>query len=223
MKRILLVDDEKRMLDLLELYLVPHGYEVHKVRSGTEGLEELRIYSYDLVLLDIMMKDMDGMETCRRIRTFSKVPIIMLTAKDQKEDVIRGLKTGADDYITKPFDEEILIARIEALLRRENPQSSIQVNGLEWNSDTYELHFGNEEISLTPKEFQLLGLLLKHPNHVYDRNDLLDLVWGIQSDTGGRTIDSHVRHIREKIRRSGFPINDHLKTVWGVGYKWINK
>lgn len=222
MKRILLVDDEKRMLDLLELYLVPHGYVVHKVRSGAEGLEELRTYSYDLVLLDIMMKDMDGMETCRRIRTFSKVPIIMLTAKDQKEDVIQGLKTGADDYITKPFDEEILIARIEALLRREHPQSSIEINGLEWNSDTYELHFGSEEIPLTPKEFQLLGLLLRRPNHVYDRNDLLDLVWGIQSDTGGRTIDSHVRHIREKIRRSGFPINDHLKTVWGVGYKWIN-
>ncbi|WP_347861112.1 response regulator transcription factor [Salimicrobium sp. PL1-032A] len=222
MTQILIVDDEQRMLDLLELYLTPHGYKVTKVLHGADALEKLKKEPFDLVVLDIMMKGMDGFETCRRLRAFSDVPVLMLTAKDQKEDVIKGLNLGADDYVTKPFDEEILVARIEALLRRNAP-SSIKVDGLQWNEERYELSYGNCSIPLTPKEFQLIRLLLKRPNHVYDRNDLLDLVWGVESDTEGRTIDSHIRNIREKIRHSGFPVDEHLKTVWGVGYKWLQK
>ncbi|SIS48081.1 response regulator transcription factor [Salimicrobium flavidum] len=220
MTQILVVDDEQRMLDLLELYLLPHGYDVTKASGGAEALEKLKHKPYDLIVLDIMMKEMDGFETCRRLRAFTDIPVLMLTAKDQKEDVLKGLKTGADDYVTKPFDEDILIARIETLLRRSAP-SSLEINGLRWNEDTYELKYNGYSVPLTPKEFQLIGLLLKRPGHVYDRNDLLDLVWGFESDTEGRTIDSHVRNIREKIRRSGFPADDHLKTVWGVGYKWV--
>lgn len=220
MAKLLMVDDEERMLNLLELYLRPHGYEITKVSSGQEALRMLRERPFDLVLLDIMMEGMDGFETCRRLRTFSDLPVLMLTAKDQKEDVVKGLKIGADDYVTKPFDEDILVARIETLLRRNTP-ASIEMNGLIWKEENHELSYGKEAIVLTPKEFQIIGLLLKRPNHVYDRNDLLDLVWGVDSDTGGRTVDSHMRNVREKIRKAGFPVDDHLKTVWGVGYKWI--
>ncbi|MGP4078051.1 response regulator transcription factor [Halobacillus sp. K22] len=222
MNRVLLVDDEQRMLDLLELYLKPHGFQCDQARSGFEALRNLEHTSYDLILLDVMMKDMDGFETCRQIREKSNVPIMMITAKDQKHDILQGLKLGADDYITKPFDEDILLARIKALLRRGPEQNKIVMNDLVWNEEAHELHYENKEIHLTPKEFKLLGLLLNRPNQVYDRNYLLERVWGFDSNTEGRTIDSHVRNLREKIRKHGYPIDRHLKTIWGVGYKWEN-
>ncbi|SFF59137.1 DNA-binding response regulator, OmpR family, contains REC and winged-helix (wHTH) domain [Halobacillus alkaliphilus] len=222
MNRVLLVDDEQRMLDLLELYLKPHGFPCEKARSGLEALNKLDHTSYDLILLDVMMKDMDGFETCRHIREKSNVPIMMITAKDQKHDILQGLKLGADDYITKPFDEDILLARMKALLRRGPEQNKIVMNDLVWNEEAHQLHYDNKEIHLTPKEFKLLGLLLNRPNQVYDRNYLLERVWGFDSNTEGRTIDSHVRNVREKIRKHGYPIDRHLKTIWGVGYKWEN-
>ncbi|ARI78631.1 response regulator transcription factor [Halobacillus mangrovi] len=221
MIRILLVDDEQRMLDLLKLYLSPHGFTCDQALSGIEALDKLNDHSYDLVLLDVMMKDIDGFETCRQMRKVTTIPIIMVTAKDQKQDILQGLHIGADDYITKPFDEDILIARIEALLRRGSKQRKIIQNDLVWNQETHQLHYSGKEIRLTPKEFQLLGLLLKRPNQVYARDDLLQLVWGFDSETEGRTIDSHVRNLREKIRKHGYPIDHHLKTIWGIGYKWI--
>ncbi|MGI8314563.1 response regulator transcription factor [Halobacillus mangrovi] len=221
MIRILLVDDEQRMLDLLKLYLSPHGFTCDQALSGIEALDKLNDHSYDLVLLDVMMKDIDGFETCRQMRKVTTIPIIMVTAKDQKQDILQGLQIGADDYITKPFDEDILIARIEALLRRGSKQRKIIQNDLAWNQETHQLHYSRNEIHLTPKEFQLLGLLLKRPNQVYAREDLLQLVWGFDSETEGRTIDSHVRNLREKIRKHGYPIDNHLKTIWGIGYKWV--
>ncbi|WP_079478273.1 response regulator transcription factor [Halobacillus salinus] len=220
MTRILLVDDEQRMLDLLALYLTPHGFRCDQALNGFQALELLERCSYELVLLDVMMKDMDGFDTCVKIRERSNIPVIMLTAKDQKQDILQGLKLGADDYVSKPFDEEILLARIEALLRRGDNPKEIAVNGLVWNQESHQLHYGQLEIQLTPKEFKLLGLLLKRPNQVYEREDLLELVWGYDSETEGRTIDSHVRNLREKIRNKGFPIDTHLKTIWGVGYRW---
>ncbi|WP_153464231.1 response regulator transcription factor [Halobacillus sp. SY10] len=220
MTRILLVDDEQRMLNLLSLYLTPHGMTCDQALSGYQALKQLDKKSYDLILLDIMMKNMDGFETCKKIKERTDIPVIMLTAKDQKHDILHGLHLGADDYVTKPFDEEILLARIEALLRRGTNQKKIEINGLVWNQDSYQLHFKHREIRLTPKEFKLLGLLLKRPNQVYEREDLLELVWGFASETEGRTIDSHVRNLREKIRKQDFPIDSHLKTIWGVGYKW---
>lgn len=220
MTRILLVDDEQRMLNLLSLYLTPHGFTCDQALTGYQAIKQLDKKKYDLILLDIMMKDMDGFETCAKIKERTNIPIIMLTAKDQKHDILHGLHIGADDYVTKPFDEEILLARIKALLRRETNQKKIETNGLVWNQDSYQLHFKHKEIRLTPKEFKLLGLLLKRPNQVYEREDLLELVWGFESETEGRTIDSHVRNLREKIRKQDFPIDSHLKTIWGVGYKW---
>ncbi|WP_431800691.1 response regulator transcription factor [Halobacillus andaensis] len=220
MTRILLVDDEQRMLELLQLYLEPHGYECDAVLSGKEALDLMNRRNYHLVLLDVMMKDLDGFETCKRMKEKTDTPIIMVTARDQKQDILRGFRFGADDYITKPFDEDILLARIHVLVRRQEKGVSISTAGLEWNEEMHQLSYQEKEIRLTPKEFRLIGLLMKHPGRVFERDHLLELIWGMDSFTESRTIDSHVRNVRDKIRVYGFPIDDYLKTIWGVGYKW---
>ncbi|TAA67481.1 response regulator transcription factor [Planococcus salinarum] len=218
----MLVDDEKRMLDLLELYLKPHGYRCKKAVGANEALTLLEMEAFDIVLLDIMMPEMDGWKLCREIRKFSDVPIIMLTAREQQDDIIKGLNLGADDYVTKPFNEEELLARMAALLRRRTPKNLIEVDGLLWDEERFELTYQKHAIKLTPKEFLMVGHLMKHPNKVFTREQLIGLIWGFDSETEGRTIDSHVRNVREKIRHSGFPIDEYFITVWGVGYKWIN-
>ncbi|WP_031546311.1 response regulator transcription factor [Salinicoccus luteus] len=223
MKKVLLVDDEERMLELLSLYLSPYGYNCKKALGAKEGLEYIGQERFDIVLLDIMMPDIDGWQVCREIREHSDVPIIMVTAREQKTDIVKGLKLGADDYITKPFDEEELTARMDALLRRVEPASRVEVDGLLWDEERFKLSYKGQHIKLTPKEFSLLGLLMEHPGRVYSREHLIDLVWGIYSETEGRTVDSHVRNIREKIREAGFPIDDYFHTVWGVGYKWVKQ
>lgn|SRR5690625_2238484 len=222
MNKVLIVDDEQRMLDLIALYLQPHNYICTKARGAQEALEYMTKETFDIVLLDIMMPDMDGWELCQEIRKFSDVPIIMLTARDQREDIIKGLNLGADDYVTKPFDETELLARMSALLRRRTPRNLLELNGLIWNKEQFELTFENKLINLTPKEFLMIGHFMKNPNQVFSREHLIELIWGFDSDTGGRTVDSHVRNMRDKIRQAQFPIDDHLKTVWGVGYKWEN-
>lgn len=223
MVKVLLVDDEKRMLDLLALYLRPHNYSCRKAVSAKEALSFLKDEIFDIVLIDIMMPEMNGWELCQEIRKNSDIPIIMVTAREQKEDIIKGLKLGADDYVTKPFDENELLARMEALLRRTEPLKRIEVNGLLWNEDEFELSYKNNVIKLTPKEFTMLGYFMKNPNQVFTREQLIDLIWGYESQTEERTVDSHVRNIREKIRQAGFPIDDYFKTVWGIGYKWVMK
>lgn len=223
MQKVLLVDDEKRMLDLVALYLKPHHYLCTKAVGPFEALSHLEKEPFDLVLLDVMMPEMNGWELCREIRKFSDVPIIMLTAREQQEDIIKGLKLGADDYITKPFNEEELLARMEALLRRRTPKNIIEVDGLIWDEERFELTYRKHSIKLTPKEFLMMGHLLKNPSKVFTRDQLIQLIWGYDSETEGRTIDSHVRNVREKIRQAGFPIDDHFLTVWGIGYKWVNE
>ena len=223
MTKILLVDDEVRMLDLLELYLEPRGFLCDKVNSGEAALEKIKSNKYEVVLLDVMMPVISGFQVCKLVRTFSTVPIIMLTAREAKEDVVKGLKLGADDYITKPFNEEELVARIHSVLRRFGQESSIEINRLVWDESTHELKYIGQTIPLTLKEFSIIGYLMKNPNRVYSREHLIDLIWGMNAETERRTIDSHVRNMREKVRRSGFPIDTHLKTVWGVGYKWVNE
>ena len=222
MRKVLLVDDEKRMLDLVALYLKPHGYACLKAQSGKQAIQLLEEEPVDLVILDIMMPEMDGWEVCREIRRFSNVPIIMLTAREQQEDIVKGLRLGADDYLVKPFGEEELLARMEALLRRAAPAKRLETAGLVWDEERFELAYHGHIIRLTPKEFAMLGLLMKNPDKVYERSRLLEIVWGFDSETEGRTVDSHVRNIREKIRQSGFPIDDYFRTVWGIGYKWVN-
>ncbi|MGX1983872.1 DNA-binding response OmpR family regulator [Thermolongibacillus altinsuensis] len=221
MYTILLVDDEKRMLDLLELYLSPKGYHCVKCESGLAAIQYLENNEADLVLLDIMMPELDGWETCKRIREFSNIPIIMVTARDQTSDIVKGLNIGADDYITKPFDESELIARIEAVLRRSvGKHSRIEFEGLVWDETEHKVQYKNRLISLTPKEFAVLGLFLKNPNQVFSREQIIVSLWGYNANTEERTVDSHMKNIREKLRQVGFPVDQFLQTVWGVGYKW---
>jgi DNA-binding response OmpR family regulator len=221
MYTILLVDDEKRMLDLLDLYLSPKGYHCVKCESGISAIQYLENNKADLVLLDIMMPELDGWETCKRIREFSNVPIIIVTARDQTLDIVKGLNMGADDYITKPFDESELLARIEAVLRRSvGKPSKIQFHGLVWDEEQHKVQYKDHPVWLTPKEFAVLGLFLKNPSKVFSREQIILLLWGFNANTEERTIDSHVKNIREKLRQAGFPIDQFLQTVWGVGYKW---
>lgn len=224
MATILLVDDETRMLDLLSLYLTPLGYKCVKRTSASDAIHYLEENRADLVLLDVMMPDMDGWEACREIRKHWDIPVIMLTARSEKPDVVKGLNIGADDYVTKPFDEAELVARIEAVLRRNSGKGSIlSFNGLCLDLDSYELHFQENPIPLTPKEFSLLHSFLQNRNKVFTREHLITTIWGYGVNTEDRTIDSHVRNLRDKLRKAGFAADDYLITVWGVGYKWLDK
>ena len=222
MKTILLVDDEERMLDLLSIYLSP-TYRCIKITSGQEAVAYLEKSHADLILLDVMMPEMDGWSTCSHVREFSDVPIIMLTARNEKSDIVKGLHLGADDYVTKPFDEGELLARIDALFRRINDKGKkgVHFKGLWWDEESHELIYEKQLIQLTPKEFSLIGLLLRNPNKVFSRSHLLEIIWGYNAYTEDRTIDSHVRNIREKLRKANFPVDQYLSTVWGVGYKWV--
>lgn len=225
MKKVLIVDDEERMRNLITLYLSPEGFSCIPVSSGIKAIEFLTNDSCHIILLDVMMPDLDGWETCKKIREFTDTPIIMLTARTEKVDIVKGLRSGADDYITKPFDSSELLARIDTIFRRTRfpDEAEIQFGKLVWNEDLYSLRYKNKAIQITPKEFSIIGLLMKYPNQVFTREQLLNSIWGIQADTEDRTIDSHIRNIRDKLKNAGFPIDDHLKTVWGVGYKWIIK
>lgn len=220
MKKILLIDDEERMLDLLALYLSMAGYSCYKSTGGLKGIEILKREKIDLVLLDAMMPEMDGWETCTKIREFSDVPVIIVTARHEKEDVVKGLSIGADDYVTKPFDEKELIARVEAILRRVNKHAHVECNGLLWDEERYVLVYNGKTLIVTPKEFSLIGTLMKNPNKVLTRELLIGTLWAEDTETEGRTIDSHIRNVREKLRGVDFPVEQHLKTVWGIGYKW---
>lgn len=221
MKKILLVDDEPMMLDLLSLYLSPLGYNCIKKESAFDAIHYLEQHSVDLILLDIMMPKMDGIEACKEIRKYWDIPIVMLTAMSEKTDIVKGLNVGADDYITKPFDEEELVARIEAILRRGTIQTeNILFNGLVLNVESYQLFYQDKQIALTPKEFGLLKLFLTNLNKVFTREHLINSIWGFNVTTEDRTIDSHVRNLRDKLRKAGFPANEYLLTVWGIGYKW---
>lgn len=224
MRSILLVDDEMRMLDLLSLYLSPHGFRCIKKQSAEDAIQYLNSHSVDLILLDIMMPEIDGWEACREIRKQWEIPIIMVTAMSEKPDVVKGLNVGADDYISKPFDEEELLARISAVLRRSPSHAKkISFKGLLLNEESYQLRYNDTEIPLTPKEFALISLFLKYPNKVFSREHLITGIWGFEVSTEDRTIDSHIRNLREKLRRAGFPADEHLLTVWGIGYKWDRK
>ncbi|ARF16835.1 response regulator transcription factor [Sporosarcina ureae] len=224
MRTILLVDDEQRMLDLLELFLAPHGFKCLTATNGKEGLENLGKEKVHLVLLDVMMPDMDGWEVCRKIRRFSDVPVIMLTARSDKSDLVKGLDNGADDYITKPFDEGELTARVNAVLRRystEEKDGQHTVYGdFVLNRDSYALQHKNKDVQLTLKEFYIIETLITQPKRTFTREQLLLAAWEYDTYTDIRTVDSHIRNLREKLKIAGFPMDEFLKTVWGIGYKW---
>ncbi|MFS0577292.1 response regulator transcription factor [Sporosarcina sp. 179-K 3D1 HS] len=224
MRTILLVDDEQRMLDLIELFLIPHGFSCIKETSGKKAIEIIKKEKISLVLLDVMMPKMNGWEVCERIREFSDVPIIMLTARADKPDLVKGLDTGADDYITKPFDERELTARVNALLRRfpnNEKEVDVIVNGeFTLDRETYSLQYNNLKVQLTLKEFCIIEAMITRPQKTFTREELLQAAWDYNTYTDIRTIDSHIRNLRDKLKSTGFPIEEFLKTVWGIGYKW---
>lgn len=223
MARILIVDDEEMLVKGLKRSLEAEGFEVDTAYSGTQALEKSLNWEYDLLILDLMLPEIDGLEVCRRIRQASQVPIIMVTAKGEDVDKIIGLELGADDYLAKPFNTRELIARIKAVLRRYNSKNSdiqlIRANArLKLNLSRRTVTVNNQEIyTLTAKEFDLLLLLAKHPGKVYTREDLISLVWGYDYAGEDRTVDVHIRRLRDKIE----PIPSHpefIQTKWGIGY-----
>ncbi|WP_374286813.1 response regulator transcription factor [Lactococcus sp.] len=220
MKSILLVDDESRLLNLLTLYLEDAGYHCEKELSALTAIERVKNEAFDLILLDVMMPEMDGWQVCKHIREFSQIPIIMLTARDAADDMVFGLENGADDYITKPFDEKILLARVVALLRRSDKTDGLNFQGISLNPTTFQARVNAQILVFTPKEFELLTLFLENQNQVFSRDHLIEAVWGYTSDVDNRTVDSHIRNLREKLRDTGFQVDNFLKTIYGVGYKW---
>lgn len=221
--KILIVDDDENICELLRLYLEKEGYETVVANDGEQAVDLAQKHSPDLVLLDIMLPKLDGWQVCREIRKFSEMPIIMITAKGEIFDKILGLELGADDYITKPFDTKEVIARVKAVLRRSNDKNKKQISEVKFdklriNLTNYELEVDGKEIATPPKELELIYHLANNPNRVYTRDQLLDEVWGFDYYGDSRTVDVHVKRLREKLEN----ISDEwaLKTVWGVGYKF---
>ena len=223
-KSILIVEDDNNIADLLRLYLEKEGYQATIAADGTQGIDLYRKLRPDLVLLDVMMPGVDGWGVLRAIRQDSQTPVIMLTAKGETSDKVTGLKQGADDYITKPFEMKEVLARIEAVLRRaagegdkEKPRRLV-FDKLIIDLDSFELIVDGKRVETPPKEMELLYHLASTPNRVYTRNQLLDEVWGFDYFGDSRTVDVHVKRLREKLE--GVSDQWSLKTVWGVGYKF---
>ena len=223
-RKVLVVDDEKLIVKGVRFSLEQDGMEVDCAYDGEEALEKIRANTYDFILLDIMLPKLDGFQVCQQVREFSDVPILMLTAKGDDMDKIMGLEYGADDYITKPFNILEVKARIKAITRRtskaakqKKDESVINVLDMTLDTDSKRLHIAGKEINLTSKEFDVLELLVKNPDKVYSREKLLGLVWGSQYPGDVRTVDVHIRRLREKIELNPSEPK-YVHTKWGVGY-----
>lgn len=220
--RILVIEDDPAILELVTFQLEQEGYIPFTAGTGLEGLKQFRQVDPDLIVLDLMLPEMDGLEVCRRIRQVSSTPIIMLTAKGLEDDRIRGLQTGADDYVTKPFSPRELVARIEAVLRRsrmKHEENILQAGKLRVDRRRRRVFVGDDLIDLTPKEFDLLALLMTHRGEALDRDSLLEQVWGYAYAGGTRTLDVHVRRLRQKIGDDPHR-PEFIETVHGVGYRF---
>lgn len=220
--KVLIVEDEANIAELLELYLKKEGFETKIAPDGGKAMEYFTSFRPDLMLLDIMLPVMDGWTVCRKVRETSKIPIIMLTAKGETEDKVKGLENGADDYVVKPFETKEVLARIHAVLRRYDlgapKPRKLSFDKLVINMDSYELLVDGKRVDTPPKEMELLFHLASSPNMVFTRNQLLDEVWGFDYFGDSRTVDVHVKRLREKLE--GVSKQWSLKTVWGVGYKF---
>lgn len=225
---ILVVDDETEIADLVEIYLVSDGYKVHKAYNAEEGFKILEEQKIELVLLDIMMPGMDGLEMCRRIRENNNIPIIMLSAKSTDLDKILGLSTGADDYVVKPFNPLELTARVKSQLRRytqlnpgkpmEEIETDIQIHGLQINRENHMVTIFEEEVKLTPIEFDILYLLASNPGRVFSTDEIFERVWNEKVYEANNTVMVHIRRLRGKIHEDSRS-KKIITTVWGVGYK----
>lgn len=222
--KLLVVDDDPNICDMLKIYFENEGYKVKTAPDGVEGFAAFKLYNPDLVLLDIMMPKKDGWQVCREIREISPKPVIMITAKGEVFDKVLGLELGADDFIVKPFDMKELSARIKAVLRRYNAHSKtnddevVKFENIEISLQKYELKLNGKAVDIPPKELELLYFLASNCNRVFTRDQLLDKVWGFDYLGDSRTVDVHVKRLREKLE--GVSDKWNLKTVWGVGYKF---
>lgn len=222
-ERILVVDDDSNICELLRLYLEKDGYEVAIANNGGEAVKMFQELSPDLMLLDIMLPVLDGWQVCREVRKFSDKPIIMLTAKGETFDKVLGFELGADDYVVKPFDAKEVMARVKAVLRRSGTAEKTDVKEVRYdklviNLTNYELRVDGKKVDTPPKELELIYHLASNPNRVFTRDQLLDEVWGFDYYGDSRTVDVHVKRLREKLE--GVSDKWELKTVWSVGYKF---
>ena len=226
-EKILVVDDDSNICELLRLYLEKEGYVVKIVNDGVSAINAFKQENPDLTLLDIMIPKLDGWQVCREIRKFSDKPIIMLTAKGETFDKVLGLELGADDYVTKPFDTKEVVARIKAVLRRTAPAADtsdvkeVNYDKLSINLTNYEMKVNGVSVDTPPKELELIYHLASNPNRVFTRDQLLDEVWGFDYYGDSRTVDVHIKRLREKLE--GVSDKWELKTVWSVGYKFETK
>lgn len=223
MAKILIVDDDKNICELLRLYIEKEGFETAIANDGRMAVGYFNSFNPDLILLDIMLPELDGWQVCREIRKTSNCPIIMLTAKGEVFDKVLGLELGADDYVTKPFESKEIVARINAVLRRTGrtdtvSKQAVNFENLSIDLTTYELKVNGEQVDTPPKEMELIFHLASNPNRVFTRDQLLDEVWGFDYYGDSRTVDVHVKRLREKLE--GVSAKWTLKTVWGVGYKF---
>ncbi|MDE6434968.1 MAG: response regulator transcription factor [Lachnospiraceae bacterium] len=229
-QRILIVDDDENIAELISLYLIKECFDAEMAANGEEALEKFETYKPHLILLDIMLPGIDGYDVCREIRKKSNVPVIMLSAKGEVFDKVLGLKIGADDYMVKPFDSNELVARVQAILRRtavqeeekhivtaEEEEECVKYEGLTVNLTGYSVIYNGEMIEMPPKELELLYFLASKPNQVFTREQLLDKIWGYDYIGDTRTVDVHVKRVREKIKDGR---NWSIATVWGIGYKF---
>lgn len=225
--KILIADDDQNICELLKMYLEKEDYAVVTAGNGEEALAKFDEETPDLLLLDVMMPKLDGWQVCRELRKKSECPIIMITAKGETFDKVLGLELGADDYVVKPFEPKEIIARIKAVMRRtgkasaENDKKEVSYDKLTVNMTKYELKVDGKVVDTPPKELELLFHLASNPNRVYTRDQLLDEVWGFEYYGDSRTVDVHIKRLREKLE--GVSDKWSLKTVWGVGYKFEAK
>ena len=231
MAKILVVDDEPTLRNVLQYNLTKEAHHVRTAGDGEEAIDQAREYEPDLILLDVMLPKLDGFEVCKAIRRESNVPILMLTAKDSEIDKVVGLEIGADDYITKPFSMRELVARVKAMIRRaemlkgemnagQAEKTRLSVRGLTMDLLQHRVMLDGRAINMRPKEFELLGFLLRHPGQVFSRDQLLDQVWGYEFGGDTRTVDVHIRWLREKIEEQPSQPT-YLETVRGVGYRLV--
>lgn len=223
-QRVLVVDDDRNICELIRLYLEKEGFVVTLAHDGQAAITLFKESTPSVVLLDVMLPKMDGFQVCREIRRISNIPIIMLTAKGETFDKVLGLELGADDYMVKPFENKELVARIKAVLRRYDPKGDAEKEvvypNLAINLSNYELKINGNPVDIPPKELELLYFLATNPNKVFTREQLLETVWGFDYFGDSRTVDVHVKRLREKLDLAGEGQNWQLKTVWGVGYKF---
>lgn len=228
--KILVVDDEDRIRRLLKMYLEREGYTTEEAENGDEALELALANDYDLILLDLMMPGIDGVEVCRQLREKKATPVIMLTAKGEEANRVQGFEVGTDDYIIKPFSPREVVLRVKALLRRSSSTSFLKTetkaknvivfSHLTIDHDAHRVTADGKEVSLTPKEYELLYFLARTPDKVYDREQLLKEVWQYEFFGDLRTVDTHVKRLREKLNKVSQDAAKMIVTVWGVGYKF---